>query len=133
MRYARAAALFSILASFACYTSRDPLRDPHALSPLGVHGEIQTSARDYSGELLALTDADFILLTSEGVVVIPFSVAGDGKFASIGVSTVGAPWDRHARQLRYASRYPYGIPPAALTAILRSKAQAAPDTAKAGR
>jgi hypothetical protein len=35
--------------------------------------------------------------------------------------------------LRYASRYPYGIPPAALTAILRSKAQAAPDTAKAGR
>lgn len=125
--------LLGALAGAACYTSRDPLRDPRALSPRGVHGDIETSARNYSGELLALTDADFVLLTDERLVVIPFVVARDGKFGSIGVSTFGAPWERHAEQLRYSSRYPYGIPPAALSAILRSKGQEAPDTAKAGR
>jgi hypothetical protein len=133
MRSALAAALLGMLAGTACHTSPDPLRDPRVLSPRGVHGEIETATRTYSGELLALTQSDFVLLTDQRLVVIPFVVAYAGKFGSIDVSTYGAPWGRHAEQLRYASRYPYGIPEPALSAILRSKAQAAPDTAKAVR
>jgi hypothetical protein len=130
MRSALFAALLAMVAGTACHTSPDPLRDPRVLSPRGVHGDIDTPARRYSGELLALTGADFILLTDERLVVIPFVAAYAGRFGSIDVSTYGAPWGRHAEQLRYASRYPYGIPAEALTAILRSKAQSAPDTAK---
>jgi hypothetical protein len=111
------------------YTGRSPRNDPVARSPLGVHGQIRVGRDRYAGELLAITSNDFVLLTDR-VVVIPFAIAGVGDFGSIDIGTYGAPWQIHAEQLRYASRYPYGIPAEALDAILRQHGQTAPDTAK---
>jgi hypothetical protein len=111
-------------------TSPDPRIDPALRSPLGVHGQIDVGGDRYEGELLTITAADFALLTDRHLVVIPFAIAGDARFSAIGVSTFRAPWTTHAEQLKYASRYPYGIPPAALDAILRQRGQTAPDTIK---
>jgi hypothetical protein len=114
----------------ACYTSVDPRTDPTLRSPLGVHGEVDVGGSRYAGELLTITAADFTLLTDRRLVVIPFTVAGDGRFKSIGIGTYGPPWPANAEQLKYASRYPYGIPAVALEAILRQHGQTAPDTAR---
>ena len=125
------AALILACAAACIHTSREPRDDPAVRSPLGVHGEIVAGDARYSGELLTITAADFTLLTERGVVVIPFAIAGDGRFKAIDVSTYHAPWEVHAQQLKYASRYPYGIPDVALAAILRQRGQTAPDTVKA--
>jgi hypothetical protein len=119
----------STLASACLYTSRPPRSDPVARSPLGVHAEIGVGGDRYAGELLTVTGSDFVVL-GDRLVVIPFTVANAGRFSGVSVSTYGAPWPTHAEQLRFASRFPYGIPPEALTAILGARGQAAPDTAK---
>lgn len=121
------------LASACIYTSPPVAMDPVALSPLGVHGSVTAGTNAYSGELLAITTTDFVLNIGERVVVIPFAIAGPGDFSAIDVRTYGAPSAKHNDQLRYASRYPYGIPTPALTAILEAKHQAAPDTIKLAR
>ena len=125
------AALLLACATACVHTSREPRDDPAVRSPLGVHGDIDAGTTRYSGELLTISGSDFTLLTDRGVVVIPFSLAGDGRFNAIDVRTYHAPWEVHARQLKYASRYPYGIPDVALAAILRQRGQSAPDTVKA--
>ena len=131
MRYLQRLALLPLAAAAACvYTSPPATRDQIALSPLGVHGDITVGANRYSGELLAITRADFVLLTSRRLFVIPFRIAGPGDFGSVDIHTYGAPWETHALQLRYASRYPQGIPGVALSAILQSKGQTIPDTVR---
>lgn len=130
----RPLAFLAFAAVSSCiHTGPVPNRDPIVLSPLGVHGDIDVGANRYSGELLAITDREFLLLTSSRLFVIPFPIAGSGDFSSIDIRTYGAPWQTHAEQLRYASRYPQGIPAPALSAILRSKGQAAPDTVRLAR
>ena len=98
-----------------------------------MRGAINVGANVYSGELLAITRTDFVLLTSSRLFVIPFPIAGSGDFSSIDIRTYGAPWQTHAEQLRHASRYPQGIPAPALSAILQSKGQTAPDTVRLAR
>jgi hypothetical protein len=115
----------------SCFTAPRPSRDPIVQSPLGVHGTISVGTARFAGELLAITPASFVLLTNQRVVVIPFALAGPGDFSSIDIRTYGPPWERHAEQLRLASRFPYGIPAQAMTAILASRGQTVPDTIKA--
>ena len=118
----------------ACvYTSPSPVNDPATGSPLGARAEITAGRDQYTGELLAITAADFTLLTDRRVVVIPFDVAGIAHFRSVGIGTYGAPWPSNAEQLKYASRFPEGIPPSALDAILRTRGQTAPDTIRLSR
>lgn len=131
MKLLQRLALVPLAAAAACiYTSPPATHDAIALSPLGVHGNITAGTNRYSGELLAITRTDFVLLTSRRLFVIPFQIAGPGDFSSIDVRTYGAPWETHATQLRYASRYPQGIPGVALAAILQSKGQTSPDTVR---
>ena len=124
-------ALALVCLGVACiHTTPAPRDDPTIRAPLGVHGEIDVGGDRYSGELLTITGTDFTLLTDRRLVVIPFAIARDGRFKAIGIGTYGAPWEVHAEQLKYASRYPYGIPDVALAAILRQRGQVAPDTIK---
>jgi hypothetical protein len=123
--------LLSVMLSASCFTSPPLSRDPIVQSPLGVHGAISVGAQRFAGELLAITTADFVLLTDRRLVVIPFMLAGPGDFSAIDIRTYGAPWGRHVEQLRLASRFPHGIPDEAMKAILTSRGQTAPDTIKA--
>ena len=54
-----------------------------------------------------------------------------GDFSAIGVHIAGPPSPTHLNQLRYASRFPYGILDAAMKAILSKMGRSAPDTARA--
>jgi hypothetical protein len=127
---AAVALLIAGLAAACIYTSPKPSEDPTLRLPYGVRGEVDVGRDRYAGELLAITGVDFVMLTDRRLVVIPFAIAGTGDFGSIGVTTYGAPWQVHSEQLKYASRYPYGIPPVALDAILRQRGQTVPDTVK---
>jgi hypothetical protein len=88
------------------------------------------SSRTYEGELLTVTRADLTMRTSEAVVVIPYSQIESGDFSAIDVGIAKAPSPRNLDQLRYASRFPYGIPDAAMKAILSKMGRSAPDTAR---
>jgi hypothetical protein len=111
-----ALALFAIA---GCYHTSPPVeRDPLAMSPRGVTGEVVTSTHTYAGELLAITANDLTMLSENRIVVIPFAIMGKGDFGKIDVMLNGAPSTRHFDQLRYASRYPYGIPAPALRDLL---------------
>jgi len=113
------------------YTGGSPSKSPLANSPEGVAGVVTAAARVYEGELLTVTRADLTMRTSEAVVVIPYSLIESGGFDGIDVHIIGAPSPTNLFQLRYASRYPYGIPDAAMKAILSKIGRSAPDTSRA--
>jgi hypothetical protein len=112
------------------YTGGSPSKAPLANSPEGVAGVVTVATRVYEGELLTVTRADLTIRTSEAVVVIPYSQIENGDFSAIDVTIVRAPSPRNLDQLRYASRFPYGIPDAAMKAILSKMGRSAPDTAR---
>jgi hypothetical protein len=123
--------LFAALTLAGCYRTSPPLgRDPLAQSPRGVYGEATTRAHTYAGELLAVSASDLTMLAEGQVVVVPFTQLAVGDFRNIGVMIKGQPSTRHFDQLRYASRFPYGIPTPALRAILAQYSRSAPDTVK---
>ena len=113
------------------YTGGSPSKSPLANSPEGVAGVVTAAARVYEGELLTVTRADLTMRTSEAVVVIPYSEIESGDFGAIDVGIVGAPSPTNLYQLRYASRFPYGIPDAAMKAILSKLGRSVPDTVRA--
>jgi len=118
----------ALVMSGCIFTGGSPSKSPLANSPQGVAGVVTAASRTYEGELLTVTKADLTLRTSDGIVVIPYSRLESGGFSAIDVDIVGAPSPRNLDQLRYASRYPYGIPDAAMKAILAQLGRPAPDT-----
>ena len=132
MRNRRFAApgVLALVVSGCIYTGGSPSKSPLANSPEGVAGVVTVATHVYEGELLAVTKADLTMRTPEAVVVIPYSQIESGGFSAIDVTIVGVPSPRNLSQLRYASRFPYGIPDAAMRAILSKMGRAAPDTAR---
>jgi hypothetical protein len=124
-------ALAALTSTGCIFTGGSPSRAPLANSPKGVAGVVAAASDMYEGELLTVTRADLTLRTSERVVVIPYSLVDSGGFSAIDVHIVGAPSQRNLEQLRYASRYPYGVPDSAMRAILAKMGRSAPDTARA--
>jgi hypothetical protein len=118
------------VATGCIYTGGSPSKSPLANSPEGVAGVVTVAGNVYEGELLTVTRADLTMRTSEAVVVIPYSQIESGGFAAIDVDIAGVPSPRHLDQLRYASRFPYGIPDPALKAILSKMGRPAPDTVR---
>ena len=113
------------------FTGGSPSHSPLANSPEGVAGVVTAAPTIYKGELLTVTNADLTMRTPEGIVVIPYSRLESGDFDEIDVHIAGTPSPMKLDHLRYASRYPYGIPDAAMKAILAKLGRAAPDTARA--
>ena len=122
--------ILALVVGGCIYTGGSPLKSPLANSPEGVAGVVTVATHVYEGELLTVTRADLTMRTSEAVVVIPYSQIESGGFSAIDVNIVGAPSPRNLDQLRYASRFPYGIPDAAMKAILAKMGRSAPDTAR---
>jgi len=122
--------VLALLVNGCIYTGGSPSKSPLANSPEGVAGIVTVAMHVYKGELLTVTRADLTMRTSEGVVVIPYSQIESGSFSAIDVDIAGAPSPTHLYQLRYASRFPYGIPDAAMKAILSKMGRSAPDTVR---
>ena len=122
--------ILSLLASACIYTGGSPTESPFANLPDGVAGVVTVPAHVYEGELLTVTLADLTMLTQTSVIVIPFSQIERGVFSAIDVRIRGAPSPAQFDQLRYASRFPYGIPEPAMKAILSRRGRATPDTVR---
>ena len=121
----------ALVVSGCIYTGGSPSKSPLANSPEGVAGVVTVATHVYEGELLTVTKSDLTIRMSDAVVVIPYSQIESGGFSAIDVHIAGAPSPRNLDQLRYASRFPYGIPDAAMKAILFKMGRSAPDTARA--
>ena len=132
----RATRLLCLLAALGCYTSPRPEEYRPATNPRGVMGTLSFSGnRSVRVELLELQDSAFVVLLDDRVGIAPFRVVLDARFDRIGVVAVArsAPPAELHEQLRLASRFPFGIPPEALAALLAVHDQAAPDELAAER
>ena len=83
-----------------------------------------------TGELLAIDEFAYVLLVRGRVGVAPFAAVEHAFFAQVGsaASSPGVgPSPRMRERVRLLSRFPYGIPRAAMTALLAESGQVAPD------
>jgi hypothetical protein len=115
----------------ACATSVKVDEYLPAVEPAGIRGELTTTYERSSVrvELLAVDDSSYIVLDRDRVAVAPFRVVQKAVFDPIGTTTREgrAPSSDHFAQLKYASRFPYGIPAAVMTRLLEKSGQRRPD------
>jgi hypothetical protein len=130
----RASALACLFVVTACYTSLAPHEVALADSQRGTMVMLHMadgSAR--TGELLAVRDSSLVLLRNQRVVTASLS-----SIASIDLGDTRLDIAQGERthdllmRIRDASRFPYGITPAAMAALLRSTGQDAPTELRAG-
>jgi hypothetical protein len=128
-RLLAASALLATLT--ACKTSPSPHDYLPAVEPAGIRGDL-TTTWDHGAirvELLAVDDSSYIVLSRDRVAVAPFRVVRMAVFEPIGTTTRNgrAPSSDHRSQLRYASRFPFGIPVDVMSRLLEKSGQKRPD------
>jgi hypothetical protein len=129
MRRLLAAALVATLTG--CKTS--PSVDDYfpATEPSGIRGDLVTTVDPglLRVELLAVDDSSYVVLSRDRVAVAPFRIVRKAVFEPIGTTTRDGrgPSSSHRAQLKYASRFPYGIPPAVMSQLLQRSGQPRPD------
>ncbi|MFL5606342.1 MAG: hypothetical protein ACJ8AD_07850 [Gemmatimonadaceae bacterium] len=119
----------------ACSTSVRVDRYLPAMEPAGIRGELTTTfdRAPLRAELLAIDDSSYVVLVRDRVTVAPFRLLKEAEFDPIGTTTRDgrAPSTDHRTQLKFASRFPYGIPAEAMSRLLEKSAQQRPDVLSA--
>jgi hypothetical protein len=115
----------------ACSTSPSPHDYLPAVEPSGIRGDLTTTFTRGAlrVELLAVDDSSYIVLSRDRVAVAPFRIVQIAVFEPIGTTTRGGrgPSSGHRSQLKYASRFPYGIPAPVMARLLEKSGQQRPD------
>jgi hypothetical protein len=127
----RACSLFAIaMVSGACMTSPS-LRDfQPALRPNGIEGSLVMDRwGTHDVELLALTDTAYVVMKWNRVAVAPYRQVRNASFRQFGIAAeeYAPPVGQRREDLRLLSRFPAGISPAVLAALLADTGQTAPD------
>jgi hypothetical protein len=133
MRRSAIALAASALLSACIMTSASPRIFEPAQRPHGVGGMLRVGSEAYPEvELLTVQDSGYVVLTGNRIAFAPFRFVTEARFRQMGY---GVPTDRNRvpvpemrEQLRHVSRFPYGIPTAAMAALLQQARQQAPDT-----
>ena len=117
------AAAFSLV---ACYTGPSSNEFHPATTPRGVDARVELPHRSIRGELLEVRDTAFVLYddAGTGLVLVPFSAVGGARFDALGSYSGGTPDPEWSAKLRQVSRYPYGMSPSVLQALLANAHQA---------
>jgi hypothetical protein len=117
--------------SIACFTSPRPETLAVATGPRGVSGQLwfldKTNVRI---ELLEVRDTAYLVMHEGRVALVPYASVAEASFETVGPLEIGrgrVPSAKTRERLRFLSRYPYGVPEAALSELLRSAGQDAPD------
>lgn len=95
--------------------------------------DISTENRSLQGELLAVEEADLLILLNSRITRIPFTNIQKATFNQLPGLIIGAgrmPGSSKRNQLRLLSRYPQGLEGAVLARFLRSEQQNAIDEIK---
>lgn len=118
----------------ACRTSPDPRRFGPANSPTGITGSVRVAGGgEVVGELLAVTDTAYVMLVNSRVTMAPYAVLTTAHFAYVGrvTDSLGeAPSGKRRQRLELYSRFPFGIPGPAMSALLAKAGQSAADNAR---
>jgi len=89
----------------------------------GVDGQLVVHGRRVSGELLEVSDTAFVLQSGDVVVLVPRVDIDESNFRGLethrGAELTGEVVEQH----RLLSRFPMGMPPAALRSLLRQSGQ----------
>jgi hypothetical protein len=125
------AASMLLIMDTACSTSIRVDKYLPAVEPAGIRGDLTTTLDRtvLRVELLAIDDSSYIVLARDRVAVAPFRIVQKAEFDPIGTTTRNgrAPSSDHHSQLKFASRFPYGIPAEAMSRLLEKSAQQRPD------
>jgi hypothetical protein len=129
----RGAAVLALLyAAPACHTSPDPADAAHSSDNRGVYGVVEVGGTAHYAELLSISDSMLVVLRAgDRVTVVPVQPTGVRvSFAGVSASSYDRTHltEEEMRRARAASRFPYGITPEAMRALLAYSRQAAPDT-----
>ena len=122
----RRAALVGLVLLSGCIVrmGRWPHRDDAIVLPQGANASIVSGTKQLRGELLEVRDTALVVLTTSSVVLVPLLAFDQASFDDgTSVRTLDPrgvlPRDRDA--LRLLSRYPPGMPDAALGQLLSSR------------
>jgi hypothetical protein len=119
------------LMTLSCYTSPKPQAIREATNPYGARGTVTLSfGRKFEGELLALTDTSLVMLVDGRVATVRTSAMSELVMPMAGVLKYAggrAPSSKQLERARHMMRYPYGIQPGVMAALLAKSAQQAPD------
>jgi hypothetical protein len=97
---------------------------PVAVSPQGIQGSVAVAEQVYQGELLTVTDSAIVLAAGK-LMSINRAQAGEIAFGPYVRANGRLMSAQQWETLRMGSRFPYGIPPTALEALLRRYEQTA--------
>ena len=135
-RTLRVAALgFLTILLASCHTSPAPEAVPEAVSPYGQPVLVTlVGGRRFRGELLALTDTAWILMMAKKVAMGRIRGIESVELDGVGVITYAAgkfPTEQKLDAARRRARFPYGISPGVMAALLTKTSQASPDDLEA--
>lgn len=122
----------SALLLTACRTSAPPRQAAERDTHLGSTGTVRLAdGNGATGELLAVEDSAFVLLTSQRILVVLFDGVSEARFGGTASFEFGPgrrPRESVIKQWRDDSRFPFGMTPRAMTALLAATLYTQPDT-----
>ena len=123
----RAIAMLLAVVLAGCYTSVSARNHPMITLGEGATARIGLERSTVSGELLEIADTALLVKTRRHVVLIPASAVVWMRFTGLSNQyDRKEAGERPLAAMRHLSRYPGGIPPEALQALLRRSKQTAP-------
>ena len=114
------------MAAGACASNARTLERDIELGPVrshGVDGQLVAHGRRVSGELLEVRDTAFVLLSGDAIVLVPKFAIEESNFRGLDVHRGAELTGEVLEQHRLLSRFPMGMPPAALRSLLRQSGQ----------
>jgi hypothetical protein len=106
------------VAASACYTGPAAQTFKPAVTGHGATGTLYLRRSQVTGELIELRDSAYVMLNTDGLLLVPFGIVRDAKFGGVVAYYGGAPGGSTKEKLRLVSRFPAGMPAPALQAIL---------------
>lgn len=101
---------------------------PHATNPMGAQVRFSVGGARLEGELIAVPDSGYVIRNSANrLVFAPFAAVRGMRVPTVSGAITGPPSAENHRELRMASRYPHGLSPQVLSALLARGSQTAVD------
>lgn len=137
LRARSAALLLTVAAATACHTSPPPAEVAQATSFHGARVTVSLAdGRSADGELLAASDTALVLLVNGRVASVRNAALLKVDIPEFGTFDYGpnvGDSAKHAERIRTVARFPFGIAPPAMTALLARTSQTEPDDLAAVR
>jgi hypothetical protein len=125
---ARVAVIISVLILTGCTFGQRPQNLAFTRAPLGANAELSTDAGAVRGELVAVEDSGLMVLRGRRLLFVPLQRIQTVTIQTLGRMNLRQGSPENFRSARLVSRYPYGLSPQVLAALLRTYGQTAPDS-----